>query len=127
MVVVQLDAIKFSHQWVQAWNAHDVDAVLAHFDDGVVFTSPVALELLPETNGVVRGKAALRAYWSAALTRFPELEFTLEGVYRGIDTIVINYRNQAGGLVNEVLRFTGENLVIEGHGTYLIPKDQAGG
>jgi hypothetical protein len=55
--------------------------------------------------------------------RIPELEFTVEGVYRGIDTVVIKYRNQAGGLVNEVLRFNEENRGIEGHGTYLVPKD----
>ena len=124
---MRLDAIAFSQEWVNAWNAHDVDAVLVHFHDDVVFTSPVALELLPQTNGTVRGKPALRAYWGAALTRIPELEFTVEGVYQGIDTIVINYRNQAGRLVNEVLRFTNENLVVEGHGTYLSPKDQASG
>jgi hypothetical protein len=118
---VRLDAIEFSREWVSAWNAHDVEAVLAHFHDDVVFTSPVALELLPETNGVVRGKSALRAYWVTALARIPELEFTIESVYQGINTVVINYRNQAGGLVNEVLRFTDENLVIEGHGTYLAP------
>ena len=123
MSVVRLDAIKFSHEWAKAWNAHDVEAVLVHFDDDVVFTPPVALELLPQTNGVVRGKPALRAYWIAALTRVPELKFTVEGVYQGINTIVINYRNQTDGLVNEVLRFTNQNLVIEGHGTYLAPKD----
>jgi hypothetical protein len=123
MSVVHVDAIKFSSDWVRAWNAHDVEAVLAHFDDQVVFSSPVALELFPETGGVVRGKVALRAYWIAALTRVPELKFTVESVYQGIETIVINYRNQTGGSVNEVLRFTKENLVIEGHGTYLAPKD----
>ena len=32
--------------------------------------------------------------------------------------VVINYRNQRGGLVNEVLIFDGD-LVREGHGTYL--------
>ncbi len=122
MCNVHLDAVKFSHEWVRAWNTHDVEAVLAHFDDQVVFTSPVALELFPQTGGVVRGKAALHGYWIAALTRIPELKFAVESVYQGIDTLVINYRNQAGGLVNEVLRFTNENLVIEGHGTYLAPR-----
>jgi hypothetical protein len=39
------------------------------------------------------------------------------GVYIGVDTLVINYRNQKGGLVNEVLIFEGP-LVREGHGTY---------
>jgi ketosteroid isomerase-like protein len=117
---VNLDAIAFSAHWVQAWNARDVEAVLEHFHDDVVFTSPVAARLFPETAGVVRGKAALRRYWTEAVQRIPNLRFTVEGVYQGIDTIVIAYRNQDGGLVNEVLRFRGD-LVIEGHGTYLLP------
>lgn len=109
----------FSEQWVQAWNAHDVEAVLRHFHDDVVFTSPVAANLLPGTGGVVRGKLALRHYWTLALHRIPDLRFTVERVYQGIDTVVITYRNQSNGLVNEVLRFRG-NLVTEGHGTYVV-------
>jgi ketosteroid isomerase-like protein len=42
-----LDATDFSRDWVQAWNSHDVEAVLRHFHDDVVFTSPVAARLLP--------------------------------------------------------------------------------
>lgn len=38
--------------------------------------------------------------------------------YRGESLLVINYRNQTGGLVNEVHIFDGD-LVREGHGTYL--------
>lgn len=48
----------------------------------------------------------------------PDLHFDLLGVYVGVDTIVINYRNQKGGLVNEVLTFDGSQ-VSQGHGTYL--------
>ena len=33
--------------------------------------------------------------------------------------LVINYRNQGGTLVNEVLEFDG-GLVRRGHGTYLV-------
>jgi ketosteroid isomerase-like protein len=112
------DAVAFSRQWVAAWNAHDVEAVLQHFHDEVVFTSPVAARLLPDSSGVVVGKAALRDYWTRALRRVPNLRFVVEGVYQGVDTIVIAYRNQDDGLVSEVLRFDG-GLVIEGHGTYL--------
>jgi ketosteroid isomerase-like protein len=115
---VNLDPVAFSKQWVDAWNAHDIEAVLANFHDDVVFTSPVAARVVPETAGVVRGKSELRRYWALALQRIPHLHFSVEDVYLGIDTIVIAYRNQDGGLVSEVLRFSGD-LVMEGHGTYL--------
>ena len=42
------------------------------------------------------------------MQRVPDLRFTVEDAYEGIDMIVINYRNQNGGLVNEVLKFGGE-------------------
>jgi hypothetical protein len=108
----------FAEQWSSAWNHRDVDAVLAHFHDDVVFTSPVAAELAPGTAGVVRGKAALRDYWTTALAALPELHFDVVGVYRGQSVLVINYRNERGRLVNEVLEFDGPR-VRRGHGTYL--------
>jgi hypothetical protein len=108
----------FVDSWVQGWNAHDLEQVLGHFADDVVFTSPVAAQLLEGSDGVIRGKAALRGYWSEGLRRIPDLRFDLLGVYVGLSTLVINYRNQKGGLVNEVLTFDGQ-LVTHGHGTYL--------
>jgi len=109
---------QFADDWVRAWNSHDVDAVLAHFHDDVVFTSPVAARVLPESCGVVRGKEALRHYWATALALLPELHFDVIGVYVGVSTLVINYRNHRGETVNEILTFDG-GLVREGHGTYL--------
>lgn len=109
---------EFADEWAAAWNRRDVEAVLAHFHDDVVFTSPVAAEIVTGSAGVVHGKAALREYWCAALEAVPDLHFEIVGVYRGVSTLVINYRNQKGGLVCEVLEFDGE-LVRRGHGTYL--------
>jgi hypothetical protein len=48
------------------------------------------------------------------------------GVYVGVNTLVINYRNQLGRLVNEVLIFDG-SLVTQGHGTYLGSGANPGG
>jgi hypothetical protein len=112
------EAREFVQAWLQAWNAHDLEAVLSHFAEDVTFASPVAARILEGSDGVVRGRAALRDYWREGLRRIPDLHFDLVGIYVGIDTIVINYRNQNGGLVNEVLKFDGP-LVVEGHGTYL--------
>jgi hypothetical protein len=109
----------FAEDWSAAWNRHDVDAVLTHFHNDVVFTSPVAAQVVPDSGGIVQGKAALREYWTAALKTMPDLHFDVVGVYSGESVLVINYRNQRGGLVNEVLEFDG-GLVRRGHGTYLV-------
>jgi hypothetical protein len=108
----------FAQAWAAAFNRLDVEAVLAHFHDDVVFSSPVAARVMPGSGGVVRGKAALREYWSAAAKIMPDLHFEVLGVYQGQSILVINYRNERGGLVNEVLEFDG-GLVRRGHGTYL--------
>ena len=117
----QTEARAFAEQWVRDWNAHDVDALLAHFTDDVVFTSPVAIRVLGG-DGVIRGKEALRKYWSEGIRLIPDLHFEVLALYVGISTLVINYRNQSGGVVSEVLTFDGP-LVSEGHGTYLAPPD----
>jgi ketosteroid isomerase-like protein len=115
--VDQREATDFAARWERAWNDHDLDALLAHFAPDVVFSSPVAAQLL-DGDGVIRGRDALRAYWSRALGLIPDLRFTVEGVYAGLDAVVINYRNHAGNLVCEYLTFGDDGLVVAGHATY---------
>jgi ketosteroid isomerase-like protein len=112
------DARAFVDRWIANWNKHDVDAVLEDFAEDVVFSSPLLREVAPDSGGVVRGKAALRGYWTAAMRQIPNLHFDLVGVYLGVNTVVINFRNHRDRLVNEVLILDGP-LVVEGHATHL--------
>lgn len=114
------EARQFARQWLDAWNAHDIEAVLDHFAADAVFASPVAKRVVPDSGGVLRGKEAIRRYWAAALERSPDLRFELIDVYQGVDAVVIHYRNQRGDLVNEVLLMAG-GLVVSGYGTYVAP------
>ncbi len=79
------DPAEFARRWNAAFDAHDVDAVLELFHDDVVFTSPLAARVMPESGGVIRGKAALHEYWTAALAERPTLRFELTSLqaYRG--------------------------------------------
>lgn len=113
------EARAFARRWLEAWNAHDLEAVLGHFAEDVVFTSPLAADLVPGSDGVIRGRAALRAYWAEGLRRNPDLRFAVEGIYAGVDTVVIRYRNQRRGAVCEVLTLAG-GLVATGHATYAV-------
>ena len=40
-----MDAKEFGREWVVAWNAHDLERIVAHYANDVVLTSPVAAKL----------------------------------------------------------------------------------
>lgn len=65
----------FVTAWLAAWNTHDIEAVLAHFHDDACFVSPIAKQLIPDSQGSLKGKTAIRAYWQQALTLVPDLHF----------------------------------------------------
>ena len=112
-------AIKFVNEWQDAWNAHDVPRLLTHYREDVVFQSPYIIHRLREPTGEVRGKAALRAYWESGLEQQPDLRFDVDSIRQSVDTVVINYRNQRGHQISEVLRFA-DGLVTWGCGAYAI-------
>ncbi|EWM16174.1 nuclear transport factor 2 family protein [Kutzneria sp. 744] len=110
-------AEKFAAEWADAWNAHDLDRLLSHFADDVVWSSPVVVTFNGEESGTLHGKAAVRDYYATGLRRIPDLRFEVLSVRVGMAVMVINYRNQDGREVSEVLVLR-DGLVVEGHGTY---------
>ncbi|MEO8798999.1 MAG: nuclear transport factor 2 family protein [Polyangiaceae bacterium] len=72
---INLD-LSWGQQWVDAWSSHNLESVLAHYVDDCTFVSPKAAAIAG--TGIIRGKDALRAYWSKALGRYPALHFSLK-------------------------------------------------
>jgi ketosteroid isomerase-like protein len=72
------EANQFAHEWAAAWNRRDVEKVLEHFSEGVIFTSPTAFKIVGAAT--VRGKPALREYWNQALAQIRSLQFSVERV-----------------------------------------------
>ncbi|MFH8381828.1 nuclear transport factor 2 family protein [Kitasatospora sp. NPDC018058] len=110
-------ATRFAQDWAAAWNSHDLERILAHYTDDIVFASPRIVEIIGDPAGEVRGKDALRVYWAKGLEYLPDLHFTVEDVRSSVDTLVINYRNERGQAVAEVLTFR-DGLVCRGFGAY---------
>jgi hypothetical protein len=82
--------------WVAAWNAHDLDLIMTHYEDAVELTSPVAAQLLGTSDGRVVGKASLKAYFRRGLEAYPELNFRLADVLWGVNSVVLYYTNHKG-------------------------------
>ena len=60
-------AERFANEWIAAWNSHDLDRILAHYEDDFEMSSPVISTLVGEPSGKLRGKTAVAAYWATAL------------------------------------------------------------
>jgi hypothetical protein len=97
--------------WVAAWNAHDLDAIMSHYEDAIELTSPVAAQLLGAPGGKVVGKANLRAYFQRGLDAYPELQFHLEDVLGGLNSVVLYYTNQKGTRTGEFMELSAMGKV----------------
>jgi hypothetical protein len=106
------EAQQFANEWIAAWNSHDLDAILSHYDENVVLTSPVAARLLNDPSGTVRGKAALRAYFRRGLEAYPDLRFELLDVMSGLSSVVLCYKNQKGTKTAEFMEFGDRRKVV---------------
>ena len=105
------EALKLANHWVAAWNAHDLDLIMTHYEDAVELTSPVAARLLGTANGKVIGKANLRAYFARGLEAYPELQFRLEDVLWGLNSVVLYYANQKGTRTAEFMELSAAGKV----------------
>jgi ketosteroid isomerase-like protein len=115
MIATRSDAEKFAVEWAAAWNRRDAEAVLAHFHDDIVFTSPTALAVIGSP--VVRGKDALRAYWSAALGRISSIRFAVtrmlwDSVSRELAIIYVAHIDGRTMTVSENLIFGDDGRVV---------------
>jgi ketosteroid isomerase-like protein len=105
--------------WVEAWNARDLERVLALYDDATVMTSDRIPAMGFDASGTVHGKDDLRAYWSKALGLLPELQFSLIDVFVSPDSLVVFYENERGKKICEYLRVNDAGLIVQGSANHL--------
>src|SRR5258706_10124230 len=108
----------FADEWYAAWNARDLERVMAHWGDDAVFTSPLAAKLNPGTGGTVIGKDALREYWRRGLELNPDLHFEPRALLVGAQSIVLSYVNHRGQECAEVLVIGDDGLAHRGAAHY---------
>lgn len=107
----------FAKEWVAAWNAHDLERILSHYEDDFEMSSPVIVKLVGEASGTLRGKSAIRTYWAKALAAAPNLRFDLVSALAGVDSVTVYYRGHRG-LAAEVLHFGASGKVSKAFAHY---------
>jgi ketosteroid isomerase-like protein len=117
-VITRDFAERFADEWIAAWNAHDLERVLSHYDDDFEMASPRIVDIAGEPSGVLRGKENIRSYWAKALRLNADLRFEQIGVFAGSQSVAIHYRNQAGRLAVEVFEFASSGRVARAAAHY---------
>lgn len=78
-------------KWLHAFNEHNLESLLQLYDDAAVHFSPKLKARIPESNGLVSGKDAMRAWWQDAFSRLPELAYHEKSITANEDRVFMEY------------------------------------
>lgn len=112
-MITEQKAEQIAREWIEAWNRHDLDAIIAHYANNVEFTSPFVVKLLRDYSGTIKGKEALRSYFGKALAAYPDLKFDLIQVLSGVDSVTVYYRSVEGMMAAEVMMLNSSGEIVK--------------
>ena len=98
-----------ANSWFAAFNSQDIDRLLALYADDAEHYSPKLKVRQPETQGLIKGKKALRTWWQGAFDRLPTLRYEVIRLTPFEDRIFMEYVRHVAG---EEDLYVGEMLEI---------------
>jgi steroid delta-isomerase len=119
-MLAEADLRRHADLWISAWNARNIDAVLASWAADGVFVSPLAEKMTGCAE--IRGADALRDYWASALGRASGLRFVLIEAHADVvrQTLVVHYEALANGACRravEIMSFS-DGRQVRGEALY---------
>jgi hypothetical protein len=108
ITLAELQAV--AHAWFHAFNDHNLEELLSLYDDDAQHYSPKLKIRHPETEGLIKGKPALRAWWQDAFNRLPTLRYELIRLTPYENRVFMEYVRHVEGEEN---LYVGEMLELE--------------
>jgi hypothetical protein len=93
------DAEAHAKNWIDAWNAHDLERILSHYSQDVIFEAQTVKARWGNPDGRLHGIAELKKHFSLGLELAPNLAFQLEQVFLTPSGYAILYRRENGNRV----------------------------
>ncbi len=107
---------QIAHKWFVAFNAHDLEKLLELYDENAQHYSPKLKIRLPETQGLIKGKEALRNWWKDAFDRLPSLSYEVIKLTVDTEQVFMEYTRRVDGeedlSVGEVLQIENGLIVF---------------
>jgi ketosteroid isomerase-like protein len=89
--------------WIEAWNARDLDRIMRHYASSVVFEANTVVRRWNRPDGILRGVDELREHFRMGLDLSPTLRFELEEVFTVPSGYAALYRRDNGNRVLDVV------------------------
>jgi ketosteroid isomerase-like protein len=102
----------FANDWIEAWNSHDLERILAHYTDDFEITTPMIKVALGVDSGTLKGKGTVKRYWQAALQKVPDLRFELIETTQSVESIAVYYKAVMNKRAIEVMFFDDAGKVM---------------
>jgi ketosteroid isomerase-like protein len=91
------DIEQIAMRWLEAFNTKQLERLLDLYDDNAEHYSPKLKLRMPETNGLVKGKDAMRIWWQDAFDRLPTLHYKVKTITANTDRVFMEYTRTVQG------------------------------
>ena len=124
-MISEESARRFTQEWIEAWNSHQIERILDHYAASIEFTSPFVVQLTDNSDGRITNKDQLREYFLRALKTYPDLHFQLFNIYLSPDSLIVHYQSVNQRLAAEFFQFDSDGKIINVKAHYSIAPRQS--
>lgn len=110
-------AKSFAEQWIDAWNRHDLTAIMGLYSQDIRFYSPYIIKLEMNAEGVISEKDELQKYFGKALGIYTDLHFELYEVLTGAGSVILYYKSVGNRMAAEMMELdeSGKISLVRAH------------
>jgi hypothetical protein len=108
--------------WIDAWNSHDLDRILSHYSQDVVFEAETVKARWNKPDGKLHGIAELRKHFALGLELAPQLRFQLDQVFLAPSGYSILYQRENGNRVIDCVAVNDAGLAASVTAYYAGPQ-----
>lgn len=110
-------------RWLAAWNAHDLEAILAGYAEDVEFVAPTVARRWGRPDGRLAGHEELRRHFALGLELAPDLAMTEERLLTTPGGYALLYRRENGNTALDAVQLDDAGLARRVHAYYERAQD----
>lgn len=109
--------------WISAWNSRDLEAIMSHYAEDVVFEAQTVAKRWNKPNGKLYGREELRKHFELGLQLAPQIHFTLEQIFLAPSGYSVVYARENGNRVVDSVRLDSDGLAKDVVAYYAAKQD----